>query len=197
MSVVDPIDQFRIWLADATAAGILEPTAMALATTTRRGVPSSRMVLLKHFDQRGFVFSTNYESRKARELEDNPHAALLFHWDRLGRQVRIEGSVGRIAAEESDSIFRARPRGARLGSWASPQSRPIAGPGELRERWNEVQRRYSHLPDEELPRPPFWGGYRLAPERLEFWKAGENRLHDRVVYSRLPGGGWQDELLAP
>ena len=193
MATADPLDRFRSWLDDATAAGIPEPTAMALSTATRSAIPSSRMVLLKHFDRRGFVFSTNYESRKARELDANPRAALLFHWDPLGRQVRIEGPVTRIGAEESDSIFRARPRGARLGSWASPQSRPIAGPEELKKRWREMQSRFP----EEVPRPPFWGGYRLDPETLEFWQAGENRLHDRVVYSRLPDRTWHEQLLAP
>jgi pyridoxamine 5'-phosphate oxidase len=190
---IDPIDQFRAWLDDASAAAIREPTAGALATASKDARPSARMLLLKGFDQRGFVFSTNYESRKARELEENPWASLLFHWDPLERQVRIEGRVFKIGGEESDAIFRARPRGARLGSWASPQSRAIATREALETRLRQMQRRFPG----EVPRPPFWGGYRLEPARLEFWQAGENRLHDRLLYARLPDGSWQVERLAP
>ena len=193
MAPNDPIDQFRAWLDDASAAAIREPTAGALATASKDARPSARMLLLKGFDQRGFVFSTNYESRKARELEENPWASLLFHWDPLERQVRIEGRVFKIGGEESDAIFRARPRGARLGSWASPQSRAIATREALETRLRQMQRRFPG----EVPRPPFWGGYRLEPVRLEFWQAGENRLHDRLLYARLPDGSWQVERLAP
>ena len=193
MAPTDPIDRFRAWLDDATAAGIREPTAAALATASKDARPSARMLLLKRFDHRGFVFSTNYESRKALELVQNPWASLLFHWDRLERQVRIEGSVAQIGPEESDAIFGARPRGARLGSWASPQSRPIADGNSLLARLAEMERRFPV----DVPRPPFWGGYRLAPTRLEFWQAGENRLHDRRLYERLPAGGWQATRLAP
>ncbi len=193
MVPTDPIDEFRAWMDDATAAGIREPTAATLATASKDARPSARMILLKGFDHRGFVFSTNYDSRKARELAENPWASLLFHWDPLARQVRIEGPVTKIGPEESDAVFKARPRGARLGSWASPQSRPIASRDTLEARLNEMQRRFPG----DVPRPPFWGGYRLAPERLEFWQAGENRLHDRLLYARLPDGGWQVERLAP
>lgn len=193
MAPADPIDQFRAWLDDATAAGIREPTAAALATASKDARPSARMLLLKRFDHRGFVFSTNYESRKALELDENPWASMLFHWDRLERQVRIEGGVAKIGSEESDAIFGARPRGARLGSWASPQSRPIAGRDTLLARLAEMQRRFPV----DVPRPPFWGGYRLDPARLEFWQAGEHRLHDRLLYARLPDGGWHVERLAP
>ncbi len=193
MAPTDPIEQFRAWMDDATAAGIREPTAATLATASKDARPSARMLLLKRFDHRGFVFSTNYESRKARELAENPWASLLFHWDPLERQVRIEGRVFKIGGEESDAIFRARPRGARLGSWASPQSRAIATREALETRLRQMQRRFPG----EVPRPPFWGGYRLEPERLEFWQAGENRLHDRLLYARLPDGSWQVERLAP
>ncbi len=193
MAPNDPIDQFRAWLDDATAAGVREPTAAALATASRDARPSARMLLLKRFDQRGFVFSTNYESRKARELEENPWASILFHWDPLERQVRIEGRVSKTGREESDAIFNDRPRGARLGSWASPQSRPIANRHALEARLSEIERRFPG----DVPRPPFWGGYRLEPARLEFWQAGEHRLHDRLLYARLPNGDWQVERLAP
>ncbi len=193
MAPTDPMDQFRAWLDDATAAGIREPTAAALATASRDARPSARMLLLKRFDQRGFVFSTNYESRKARDLEENPWASILFHWGPLERQVRIEGRVSKTGQEESDAIFNARPRGARLSSWASPQSRPIATREALEARLSEIERRFPG----DVPRPPFWGGYRLEPARLEFWQAGEYRLHDRLVYARTADGGWQVERLAP
>lgn len=191
----DPFEQFRLWLADAAVAGLREPTACALATTTASalGRPSARMVLLKGFDERGFVFATHYESRKGRELAANPAAALVFYWDVVERQVRIEGIVERTAADESDAIFAARPRGARLGAWASPQSERIAGREELERRVSELERQHPS----DVPRPPFWGGFRLVPDQLEFWQGQPHRLHDRFDYRRGPDGRWLIARLAP
>jgi pyridoxamine 5'-phosphate oxidase len=189
----DPVTQFRGWLDEASAAGLREPTAAALATSAADGKPSVRMVLLKSVDDRGFVFATNYESRKGRELSGNPWASLLFYWDALERQVRVEGAVARTDEAESDAIFHARPRGARQAAWASRQSRVIPDRRHLDERLEEIARRYPG----ELPRPPFWGGYRLAPERVEFWQGVAFRLHDRLRYVLAPDGGWRVERLAP
>jgi len=188
----DPLQQFHVWFADAGAAGVPMPEAMALATA-REGRPSVRMVLLKLADERGFGFHTHYESRKGLELALNPYAALLFHWQPLGRQVRVEGIVARIAAEESESYFRTRPLGSRLAAWASPQSRPLSDRGELERLYEEARARF---PGDDVPRPSHWGGLRLLPEAYEFWQHGENRLHDRVRYLR-DGGDWRRERLAP
>lgn len=191
----DPIEQFGIWLNDARAASIQEPTAMALATADRDGRPSARMVLLKAFDARGFTFFTNYESRKARELDQNPHAALVFYWAALERQVRITGWVSRTAAEESDQYFRSRPLGSRLGAIASRQSRPIGSRAELEQALAETAERYS---ESDPPRPEYWGGYRLEPCEIEFWQGRSNRLHDRLLYRRKPDGdGWTRVRLSP
>jgi pyridoxamine 5'-phosphate oxidase len=192
----DPIAQFRIWFEDALAADLHEPNAMTLATATADGRPSARVVLLKGYDeQRGFVFYTNYEGRKARELEANPNAALVFYWAELERQVRIEGRVGRIPESESDAYYASRPRGSRLGAWASEQSRPVEGREVLEARLRELEREYE---GQHVPRPPFWGGYRVEPEVVEFWQGRENRLHDRIVYRRAgDGGGWGIERLQP
>ena len=189
----DPIEQFRRWFDAALDAGLHEPNAMTVATATRDGSPSARVVLLKGFDSRGFVFYTNYEGRKGRELEENPRAALLFYWGELERQVRIEGTVSRVSEEESDAYYASRPRGSRLGAWASQQSRTVEGRGFLEDRIGDLEAEYE---GREVPRPPFWGGYRVWPEVVEFWQGRENRLHDRIVYRRQ-GGGWETERLQP
>ena len=189
----DPIEQFRRWFDAALDAGLHEPNAMTVATATRDGSPSARVVLLKGFDSRGFVFYTNYEGRKGRELEENPRAALLFYWGELERQVRVEGTVSRVSEEESDAYYASRPRGSRLGAWASEQSRVVEGRKVLEERTADLEAEYE---GREVPRPAFWGGYRVWPEVVEFWQGRENRLHDRIVYRRQ-GGGWEIERLQP
>ena len=189
----DPLEQFRRWYEEAGSAGIRAPHAMALATATPTGSPSVRMVLLKGFDAAGFVFFTGYVSRKAGELEANARAALLFYWDPLGRQVRIEGSVERVSAEESDEYFATRPRGAQLAASASLQSSVLTSREELESRLDGLA---AHRKDEDIPRPDHWGGYRLAPESYEFWQHREDRAHDRLRY-RKDGGGWLVERLAP
>jgi len=184
----DPLRQFETWFHAAREAGMRAPEAMALATATPDGAPSARMVLLKGADERGFVFFTSYESRKGSELEANPRAALLFYWEPLGRQVRVEGRVERASAEESDAYFASRAPGSRAGAAASRQSRPLA------ER-SELDRAVAELGD-DVPRPEWWGGYRLRPERYEFWQHRENRLHDRFRYER-EGSGWRIQRLYP
>jgi pyridoxamine 5'-phosphate oxidase len=190
----NPIEQFRTWFDEALAANLHEPNAMTLATSTPHGRPSVRVVLLKGFDERGFVFYTNYEGRKGEELEANPYCALLFYWGELERQVRVEGRVGRLPDEESDAYFAGRPRGSQLGAWASEQSRPVKDRGALEERLRELEAEYE---GREVPRPPFWGGYRVEPEVIEFWQGRENRLHDRLRYRRSGNGGWRRERLQP
>jgi pyridoxamine 5'-phosphate oxidase len=190
----DPVVQFGRWLGDAQAAGLVEPTATALATATADGRPSARMVLLRGVDQRGFVFYTNYESRKAAELAANPRAALVFWWGELQRQVRVEGRVERTSQEESAAYFATRPLGSRLSAWASPQSQVIPDRAVLERRVAELAAAY---PGGDVPLPPFWGGYRLVHEVVELWHGRPNRLHDRLRYTRVPGGGWRIERLAP
>lgn len=191
----DPIVQFARWFAEAQEAQVPEPNAMTLATATADGAPSARIVLLKGFDERGFVFFTDYRSRKGAELEANPRAALVFYWGELERQVRITGAVGRTSPEESAQYYRTRPLGSRLGAWASHQSRVIPGRAALEQDFGEVERRFA---SGEVPLPPHWGGYRLAPESLEFWQGRASRLHDRIRYLRGDSAGhWAVERLSP
>lgn len=189
----DPIAQFRRWFAEARRAGLYLPEAMAVATATPDGKPSVRMMLLKTVDRRGFVFFTNYGSRKAGEMEENPQAAVVVHWSELQRQVRIEGRLRRISQEESEAYFRTRPRGSQLGAWASAQSEVIPGREFLEKRMAEHEKSFA---GREVPLPPFWGGYLLTPERLEFWQGRVNRLHDRLRYVRT-GDAWKVERLSP
>ena len=189
----DPIVQFQRWFGNVINANLHEPNAMILATATSEGLPSARTVLLKGYDERGFVFYTNYEGRKARELDANPACALLFYWGELERQVRIEGRAGRLPGEESDAYFATRPRGSRLGAWASEQSRTVEDRSILEERVHALEAEYE---EREISRPPFWGGYRVEPEVIEFWQGRENRLHDRIVYRRADRG-WKRERLQP
>jgi pyridoxamine 5'-phosphate oxidase len=188
----DPLRQFERWFADAAAVS-RAPEAAAVATATPDGAPSARMVLLKRFDERGFVFHTNYGSRKGRELAANPRAALLLYWDPLGRQVRIEGPVERLDPDQSAAYVRTRPRSSQLSALASPQSRTVGGREELERRVAELAARHQ---GSELPVPKFWGGFRLVPELFEFWQHREDRLHDRLRYAR-EDGRWRIERLAP
>jgi pyridoxamine 5'-phosphate oxidase len=189
----DPLEQFRAWFGEAGTA-LEVPEAMALATATADAAPSVRMVLLKGFDERGLVFYSHYTSRKGRELEANPQAALLFHWSPLGRQVRVEGRVERVDGEQSDAYFATRPRGAQLGAVASRQSEPLESRSELSERVDELERDLDGGP---VPRPPTWGGFLLVPEAWEFWQHRSSRLHDRFRYERDPSGDWRLERLFP
>ncbi|WP_321948548.1 pyridoxamine 5'-phosphate oxidase [Paraburkholderia sp. J10-1] len=190
----DPIRQFQTWFAQALDAKLPEPNAMTVATVDAQGRPAARILLIKGVDERGFVFFTNYESRKGRELSANPHAALLFHWIELERQVRIEGTVELTSVEESDAYFNSRPLGSRIGAWASEQSTVIANRETLEAREREIVAQYGDAP----PRPPHWGGYRLVPEAIEFWQGRPSRLHDRIRYTRERASApWTIERLAP
>ena len=194
----EPIRQFERWFAEATQAELPEPNAMTLSTVDPTGRPSARIVLLKNADDRGFVFFTNFESRKGRELSANPRAALLFFWPELERQVRIEGVTAPLDTAESAAYFASRPRASQLGAWASPQSEPIAGRSALMARFAEVEAKYAS-PGGAVPCPPYWGGYRLDPDTIEFWQGRASRLHDRIRYRRKPvePGAWVIDRLAP
>lgn len=189
----DPLKQFEQWFHAASAAGLHLPNAMALATADAQGRPSARAVLLKGFDAAGFLFFTNYSSRKGRELAANPHACLLFSWEELERQVRIEGRIEKVSEAESDEYFATRPLGSRLGAWASPQSEVVPDRAALEGRFAEAQQRFGDI----VPRPPQWGGYRVVSEAIEFWQGRENRLHDRIRYRRNTDSTWTIERLAP
>jgi pyridoxamine 5'-phosphate oxidase len=189
----DPFQQFRAWFSDALAAHLIEPNAMILATATKDGRPSARAVLLKGFDERGFVFYTNYESRKGQELAENPWAALVFLWEELERQIRIEGRVERCSAEESDRYFRSRPLGSRLSATLSHQSQVISSREVLEHRLQEL---ITENANGDVPRPSYWGVYRLSPTSIEFWQGRPNRLHDRLRY-RVNDGIWLLERLSP
>ena len=192
--VADPFARFIEWMSEAWTHEPEDANAMTLATTTRDGAPAARIVLLKGADDRGFVFYTNKQSRKGDELAANARAALLFHWKPQGRQVRIEGHVEHVTDAEADAYFATRARISRLGAWASDQSRPLVARAELERRLADVEAKY---PGEEIPRPPHWSGYRVIPERFEFWQNMPFRLHDRTVYTRASNGGWNTGKLYP
>ena len=190
----DPVEQFRRWFEAALEAGLREPNAMTLATADASGSPSARIVLLKGYDERGFIFYTSYTGRKAAEMEENPLAALVFYWGDLERQVRVEGEVSRVSEEESDAYFASRPEGSRIGALVSEQSQTVESRAVLEERQRELEREYA---GREIPRPEDWGGYRLAPHRIEFWQGRESRLHDRLLYTADGYGGWEITRLQP
>jgi pyridoxamine 5'-phosphate oxidase len=191
----NPIRQFRIWFDEVRASGVSEQDAisMTLGTASNDGQPSARIVLLKSFDQRGFVFYTNYHSRKGKELSDNPRACLLFYWSQLWRQVRVEGDIEKVSTAESEAYFQSRPLGSRLGAWASNQSEVVETREVLEDRFAELEKRFG----DDVPRPEHWGGYRLKPNSIEFWQGRDNRLHDRLLYRLKEDGSWSIERLGP
>jgi len=191
---LDPIRQLRTWLDEAVAAGVYEPSAMALATATPDGHPSVRIVLLKGLDELGLTFHTCYDGRKGKELEANPHGAVVLFWPTLERQVRVEGRVERVSAEESDAYFKTRPLESQIGAWASPQSEVIASRADLETRYEDVKNRFA---GREIPRPNNWGGLRLIPSVFEFWQGRPGRLHDRIRFNKPTEGNWRIERLAP
>jgi pyridoxamine 5'-phosphate oxidase len=190
----NPWKLFKFWLEQAISAQLVEPNAMTLATTNYEGKPTARMVLLKHIDERGFIFFTNYESHKGMQLQEKPWGALVFWWGELERQVRVEGKVEKVSASESDIYFQHRPRGSQLGAWVSPQSQVIPNREVLESKLIEVQEQFQ---DGVIPRPANWGGFRVIPQQIEFWQGRPNRLHDRLLYSLQDDGTWQRERLAP
>ncbi len=189
----NPLEQFSKWWNDAVKSEILEVNAMTLATSTKNGKPSARIVLLKGFDERGFVFFTNYDSKKGETLAGNPYAALIFFWKEIERQIRIEGTVEKVSAEESDAYFFSRPEGSRIGAWASPQSKIIKNRSVLDDNVEKYKTEFKN----SIPRPPHWGGYRVMPELMEFWQGRSNRLHDRLQYTKTASGSWKVDRLAP
>ena len=189
----DPFDLFGDWFGHAKRSKILMPEAMTLATVSEDGQPSARMVLFKGLDDKGFRFFTNYDSRKGQELRSNPRVALVFHWTALQRQVRIEGAVEQLTSDESNEYFQSRPRGSRIGAWASKQSRPLDARETLEQAVKSLEERFK---GQEVPLPPFWGGFRVVPSRIEFWQGRTSRLHDRLVYKR-DDGSWSIERLYP
>ncbi|MBE9127274.1 MULTISPECIES: pyridoxamine 5'-phosphate oxidase [unclassified Coleofasciculus] len=190
----NPFEEFKIWFNQALAAQLPEPNAMTLATATSEGKPSARIVLLKNFDERGFVFFTNYESHKGQQLRDNPWGAIAFWWAQLERQVRIEGRVEQVSSAESDAYFQSRPKESQLGAWASLQSQVIESREVLEQRLQQLQKEYG---DKKVPRPPQWGGFRLIPSEIEFWQGRPSRLHDRLLYQRGEDGNWIIQRLSP
>jgi len=190
----NPFEQFKIWFEQAIAAQLPEPNAMTIATATLDGRPSARLVLLKDYDERGFVFYTNYESNKGQQLLKNPWGAIVFWWAELERQVRIEGSVEQVSAEEANAYFESRPKGSQLGAWASNQSQVIASREVLEQRLQQLQKEYEN---KQVPRPPHWGGFRVIPAEIEFWQGRPSRLHDRLLYSRGDHGSWTMQRLSP
>ncbi len=194
MLEADPLKQFEIWYKDTNDSEIHEPSAMSLATVDSEGQPWQRIVLLKLFDEKGFVFFTNYESRKANQISENPKVSLLFPWHSLGRQLKLTGSAEKISSAESLKYFATRPRGSQLGAWASEQSRIISSRSVLETVVDSMKKKFA---DNEVPLPPFWGGYRVQPETYEFWQARESRLHDRFIYRKNEKGMWYYERLAP
>jgi pyridoxamine 5'-phosphate oxidase len=190
----NPFQQFQVWFDQAVAATLPEPNAMTLATATSEGIPSARVVLLKGFDTRGFVFYTNYHSRKGQELAQNPQAALVFWWAELERQVRIEGRIEKVSDQETETYFHSRPVDSQLGAWASHQSQVIGSREELEQRLDGLKAQYEN---QVVPRPPHWGGYRLSPRAIEFWQGRPSRLHDRLIYKRLDDTRWTLERLSP
>jgi pyridoxamine 5'-phosphate oxidase len=191
----DPMGAFLVWLGAARVAGLHEPNAMVVSTADGHGVPSSRMVLLKTVDERGFVFFTNLDSRKGRELRDNAATALLFPWHPLERQVRVEGTASQVDEAEADAYFASRPRGSQLGAWASPQSEVVPGRDYLEERYARQSDRFDGV--DVIPRPSAWGGYCVRPHRIEFWQGRPGRMHDRIVFDRADDDTWFAERLAP
>ncbi|HEX3717671.1 MAG TPA: pyridoxamine 5'-phosphate oxidase [Verrucomicrobiae bacterium] len=189
-----PFDQFAVWFSEARQASVIEPNAMSLATTGSDGRPLVRTVLLKSYDPRGFVFYTNLQSRKGRQLTENPEASVLFPWLALERQVIISGPVEKVSREETAEYFATRPRGSQLGAWISPQSSVITTREDLEEKWDEMNRKFA---DAQVPLPEWWGGYRIVPREIEFWQGRPSRLHDRFLYSRNPDNSWRIDRLAP